>query len=354
MGLLNRLPWVVRTIFFIASLLGLSGCGLGYVANAATYQVSMLTSRVPNLEARASGKLTFPQRQKLDIVEELRGFGSREGLKVGELYAAVALGWQHTIWNVSAAEPLAFKSATWWFPIVGTVPYLGFFTHSEATQEAESLRKKGLDIYVRKAGAYSTLGYFADPILPQMLNWSEWTLARVILHELTHATVWLPGSVNFNESVANFVGETAALKFLAAKYGPASHPVQAAIQWQKDRETWRMLLSELYQELSTLYLDKLTTREQKLSRKQRLFTSIKARVDKAHFFRPHVFESLAQTKWNNARLMQFRTYNNSQQYFTALLANCDNNLETFLKEISHLAARHSDPMAFLRSTYGPL
>ena len=118
---------VLRLSALLTACLLLSSCGVAYVTKAATYQFSMLNSRVPNLEARASGQLSLQERQTLDVIEEVRGFGSKLGLNVGELYATVALGWDYTIWNVSASEPLSFQSATWWFPIVGTVPYLGFF-----------------------------------------------------------------------------------------------------------------------------------------------------------------------------------------------------------------------------------
>jgi predicted aminopeptidase len=324
---------------------------VAYIAKSATYQFSMLSSRVPNLEARASGELTLEQRRTLDVIEEVRGFGSHLGLHVGELYGTVAMGWDHTIWNVSASKPLTFESATWWFPIVGTVPYLGFFEKPEALEQVQALKDEGLETYLRTAGAYSTLGYFEDPILPSMLQWSEWTVARVILHELTHATIWLPGSVNFNESVANFVGNAAALQFLEAKYGAQSQTLKRANLYLEDQSTWRILLKELYTDLEALYRDSSIGDPNKLKRKAQLYDSITTRVSSAPFHYPQYYLRLAKQSWSNPRLMQFRTYNNNQPHFQALLNENKGDILKFMKAMNRIARRHSSPMDYLKKTY---
>ena len=343
---------VFRLFALLVAAMVLSSCGVAYVGKAATYQLSMLNSRVPNLEARASGQLSREERQTLDIIEEVRGFGSRLGLNVGELYGTVALGWDHTIWNVSASKPLAFEPATWWFPIVGTVPYLGFFEKDEALDQVKALEADGLETYLRTAGAYSTLGYFEDPILPSMLRWSEWTAARVILHELTHATIWLPGSVNFNESVANFVGDAAAMRFLETKYGAQSQSVARAKASQSDHRVWRVLLQGLYQELAQLYQNQELTDEAKTIEKKKLYDSLPARVDTANFQYPRRYQIIASQKWNNPRLMQFRTYNDNRKYFDALLDECGGDILKFMKAMNRIARRHHHPLKYLRQVYG--
>jgi|MDSW01.2.fsa_nt_gb predicted aminopeptidase len=337
----------------LLSLLCLSqlGCGLAYVTKAATYQFSMLNSRVPNLEARASGQLTLQERQTLDVIEEVRGFGSKLGLNVGELYGTVALGWNHTIWNVSGSKPLAFESVTWWFPIVGTVPYLGFFEKDQALEQVKVLEAQELETYLRTAGAYSTLGYFEDPILPNMLYWSEWTVARVILHELTHATIWLPGSVNFNESVANFVGEVAGLKFLEAKYGIKSQTLARAKASLEDQRTWRILLQKLYQDLAEVYDHATWPDEVKREKKTELYASLPARVNSASFQYPKRYLALANQNWNNPRLMQFRTYNDNRKYFEALLSDNNGDVLEFMKAMNRIARRHSSPLEYLKQRY---
>jgi len=342
---------VLRLLVIVLTLCCLSGCGVAYIAKSATYQFSMLNSRVPNLVARASGELSFQERQTLDVIEEVRGFGSRLGLNVGELYGTIAMGWNHTIWNVSAAKPLAFESTTWWFPIVGTVPYLGFFEKEEALKQLEELKADGLEVYLRTAGAYSTLGYFEDPILPSMLRWSEWTVARVILHELTHATIWLPGSVNFNESVANFVGDAAALKFLTAKYGPESQTLQRALLSMEDNRTWRILLTSLYADLAKVYKNPDFSDTEKTARKKELYQSLPERVRVTKFHQPEPYLKIAGQPWNNPRLMQFRTYNDNRKYFQAILDKCHGNILHFIKEMDRIARNHAAPMNYLRETY---
>ncbi|MBT6490409.1 MAG: hypothetical protein HOK97_11640 [Deltaproteobacteria bacterium] len=340
-----------RLLAILIALSSLPGCGVAYIAKSATYQFSMLNSRVPNLEARASGELSLEERRTLDVIEEVRGFGSHLGLHVGELYGTIAMGWDHTIWNVSASEPLAFESATWWFPIVGTVPYLGFFEKDEALEQVEQLQDAGLETYLRTAGAYSTLGYFEDPVLPSMLQWSEWTVARVILHELTHVTIWLPGSVNFNESVANFVGNAAALQFLEAKYGVQSRTLQRAKRSLEDQSTWRVLLKNLYADLDKLYRDPSVPDATKRERKAQIYESLVTRVQDAPFHHPRHYLHLAKQKWNNPRLMQFRTYNNNQHYFQALLDENQGDVLEFMKAMNRIARNHSSPMDYLKNNY---
>ena len=137
----------------------------------------------------ACDSLLDVELQRLDLVEQT-GFGQ----------LGARLGWDHTIYNVTGSAPLAFEPVVFWFPVVGSFPYLGFFDRDQARAHASGLRRQGKDVWVRTAGAYSTLGWFEDPILPHMLDWDEYSLAGTLLHELAHATLWVPGSVQFNES----------------------------------------------------------------------------------------------------------------------------------------------------------
>ena len=187
-----------------------------------------------------------------------------------------------------------------------------------------------------------------------MLRWSEWTAARVILHELTHATIWLPGSVNFNESVANFVGDVAALKFLKAKYGPKSQTLERAKASLKDQKIWRILLQDLYQELSEVYTHPDFTDEFKRSQKKKLYASLPNRVQRAPFQYPNRYLALARQKWSNPRLMQFRTYNDNRKYFEALLQDNNDDVLKFMKAMHRIARQHRSPLKHLREIYGHL
>src|SRR5262245_24347791 len=123
--------------------IGLGGCSPGYVLRSGWHQGELLRSRVPLEEARQSGRLSPDQLGALDRVAQIKAFGRRLGLQATRSYDSIALGWERRIWNVSACAPLSFESKTWWFPIVGRVPYLGYFDRGRADRTAQSLRKKG-------------------------------------------------------------------------------------------------------------------------------------------------------------------------------------------------------------------
>jgi predicted aminopeptidase len=338
---------LVATLTVSVLAAGLSGCSPGYVLRSAWHQAELLHSRVPLETARQSGRLTPAQVAALDRVQAIKAFGRRLGLKATRNYESVALGWQRRIWNVSACEPLAFRSKTWWFPIVGRVPYLGYFDRKQADRAALRLSAKGWDVRVREAGAYSTLGWFRDPILPAMLGWEEFDLAETILHELAHATLWVKGNVAFNESFASFVGEEGAFRYLEAWYSRESPEYLRARQEQEDLETWRAVQRALFQDLERTYAEGSLDAAAKQERKAALFASLPERVGSAAFHEPGRFErAVRQRAWNNADLAEFRTYNSSRPAFAALLAQSDGDLLAFIERVRALAAR-GEPFAEL-------
>jgi predicted aminopeptidase len=332
---------------------GLGGCSPGYVLRSGWYQAELLDSRVPLEKARRSGRLTPAQLAALDRVEAIKAFGRGLGLKATRNYDSIALGWERRIWNVSACEPLAFHSKTWWFPIVGRVPYLGYFERTQADRAAQRLAGKGWDVSVREAGAYSTLGWFRDPILPAMLAWDEFDLAETILHELAHATLWVKGSVAFNESFASFVGEEGAFRYLEALYGREAPEYLRAQQGQEDLTSWREVQRALFRDLERTYADGSLDAAAKRERKAALFASLPERVASAPLHDPGRFQGVArQRDWNNAYLAEFRTYNSSRPAFAALLEQNGGDLLAFVERVRALAAR-GEPFAELARATRP-
>jgi len=327
--------------------LAVSSCSPGFVLRSGWYQAEMLRARVPLAKARASGRLTPDQLEALDRIEDVKAFGRQLGLTATRHYDSIALGWHRTIWNLSACEPLRFRSKTWWFPIVGRVPYLGYFDRRHADAAARRLVRRGWDVYVREAGAYSTLGWFRDPILPDMLSWGEFELADTILHELAHATLWVKGSVPFNESFATFVGEEGAFRYLESRYGRDSTEYRRAREEQEDLEAWREVQSALVQDLERAYADASLDPAAKREGKAALLASLPERVAANRFHDAPRFERAAREGvWNNARLAQFRTYHSNRPEFEALLTKSDGDLIAFIERVRQLAAR-GEPFAEL-------
>lgn len=169
---------------------------------------------------------TFPDslKSKLHIIDEIKAFAIDSlGLKDSQNYKTVFdQKGKELMWVVTASEPFQLKPKTWNFPVVGTVPYKGYFSKDKALAEMKRLQDEGWDVGVRNPGGWSTLGWFTDPILSGMLERNEGDLASLIIHEMVHATLFIKDSVVFNENLASFIGDSAAYAFLAAKYGMQS------------------------------------------------------------------------------------------------------------------------------------
>jgi predicted aminopeptidase len=237
---------------------------------------------------------------------------------------------------------------------VGRVPYLGFFREQDAQSLVTRMRRKDLDVYARTAGAYSTLGWFRDPILVPMLEWGTFDLAETVLHELAHATVWIRGRVDFNESFASFVGEEAAFRYLEDRYGADSDIVLRARADFEDVETWRKVLQQLYNDLDAVYTHDFLTSGEKQRRKAEIFSSLGKRVASAEFHHPERYLHATSTgQWNNARLVQFKTYNANRGVFETLLAQEDGDLLSFMKRIGEIAQGAADPFEAIESATQP-
>ena len=315
-----------------------------YVAMATTYQLEVLWGRVPVEDAIAAGHFTDEEAARLRQVPAMKEHAKRMGLADTGHYSTVNPTWARTVWNVSACEPLSFTPRTWWFPIVGEVPYLGDFDEAQAREWAADMEAQGLDVHVRTAGAWSTLGWFEDPLLPPMATWTESRLSNTLHHELTHATVWIPGSVAFNESFAQFVGEEAGLAYLIERYGDDSEQVQEERDRRADRAVFMKTMRDTYQELDAIYTDPTLGDADKLAKKQAILAALPSRVRNAGFRDPERWVAwFEKDPWNNARLVQFRVYNRSPEWFEAILEQEDRDLSRFLRRIEAITAGKSDP-----------
>jgi predicted aminopeptidase len=354
----NNSKRLTRTTKAIALAMGtltvsafIPGCGVGYVVRSAYFQAELLHSREPIQEIRSTEDLSSKQLAALDRIADVKAFGADFGLKATENYETIAWDWDREIWNLSACPPLQFKPVTWRFPIVGKVPYLGFFRRQDADIWASRLKEDGNDVYMRTAGAYSTLGWFRDPVLPPMLEWDDLRLADTVLHELVHATLWIPGSVKFNESFANFVGEKAAFQYLEARFGEQSPELRQALARHEDMKKWRDVLRVLYQDLDGVYKDKQRSDSQKMDERNQMYNSLEARVINADMAHPERFlKAVAKGPWNNARLAQYRTYNHRRDWFESILERNDGDLLVFMDAIEKITRDTKDPFKALKLT----
>ena len=163
-------------------------------------------------------------RQKLLLIEEVRKYAIDSiGLNDTENYKTLFdQQGKEIMWVITASEPYQLKEKTWAFPILGSVPYKGYFDIEAARKEKEKLEAEGWDVNATNPSGWSTLGWFTDPILSDMLEKNEGDLASLIIHEMVHATIFVKDSIDFNENLASFIGDLAALDFVIYKYGKNS------------------------------------------------------------------------------------------------------------------------------------
>lgn len=253
----RRARSVAGVVVLLVSLVGCGGCSPSYVLRAAYEETRILWSREPIEELLAGDSLSPEERSRLALVAEARVFAEDDlGMSVGGAYGSLAeVPPGALLWVVSASERLQLRPYTWWFPIVGDVAYKGFFHRGDAEAEAAALREKGYDTYVRQSAAFSTLGWFDDPVLSTWLASKPVPLVRLVIHELLHRTTYLSGQTTFNESFASFVGSTGAAAFFAARDGEDSdfarearrawnEQVERSVRWEDAMARLRALYDE--------------------------------------------------------------------------------------------------------------
>lgn len=181
---------------------------------------------------------SFPDslKSKLILINKVRQYAIDSlGLKDTKNYKTLFdQKGQEVMWVVMASEPFQLKAKEWTFPVIGSVPYKGFFEWEQAINLRDELEKEGWDVNIRNPGGWSTLGWFTDPVLTKMLERSEGDLANLIIHEMSHATIFVKDSIDFNENLATFIGDRGAEKFLISTYGHQSEQYITYINEDKD------------------------------------------------------------------------------------------------------------------------
>ncbi len=244
--------------FFVLICFCFSGCKdeeLRYLMKVAPGQLALLMDRVPFEKVLADPDLDPEVRRKLELVLDVKKYGVEElGLfrnKNYEIY--VELDRDAVVYNLTASEPLSLTPLTWDFPVVGNVPYLGFFKKAQADAKEKALEEQGYDVYVRTAGAYSMLGIVADPLYSPLLRYRDDQLANLVIHEMTHATVFIKGQMDFNENLALFVGNQGSYNYLADRRGEDSEEAAYAKGSKVDDETFSREIMSFYDELDAMY-----------------------------------------------------------------------------------------------------
>jgi predicted aminopeptidase len=187
-------------------------------------QLTILWNTKPIADVLADPAYPDSLKQKIKLIQEIKRFSIDSlGLDPSGSYESFYnQQGKPILWVITAAQPYQLVARQWHFPILGIFSYKGFFEKDRADQQLAELKKEGLDTRVGEVSAWSTLGFLNDPILSSFLARSEGSLAELIIHELTHGTLFVKNSLEYNENLADFVGEYGATRFLAQKYGQTS------------------------------------------------------------------------------------------------------------------------------------
>ncbi|RME16853.1 MAG: aminopeptidase [Bdellovibrio sp.] len=292
----------------------IQGCMLTYLIKSSYGQVDLLWHRVPIQKMLLQEDLPQEKRRKLQLVLDVRRFAQDQlHLNVDGNYSSyVEVGRPYVTYIVMAAPFNRLEPYLWHFPFIGSVPYKGFFSKKDAKEESFFLKKKGYDVYVRGTTAYSTLGWFKDPILSTMLSYSDEDLVNVIIHESVHATIFIKGHTKFNESLATYLAQKGTELFFLKKEGQNTKILQHLRNEYHDDKLFSRFLGEVKLRLKSWYKErekipqKLTQEEKdkKLKEFQKYFSTKyhpQFKTNKYNFF-------LRIKHLNNAQLLSFSTY----------------------------------------------
>jgi len=243
---------------------------------------------------------------------------------------------------VSAAEPLAFNTWYWNYPFLGKAPYRGFYEEQDARREALRLKDKGLDVWVRRVDAFSTLGILKDPLYDFMAGYPVYRLAELLIHEQTHATLWVKNDTAFNEDLASFVGVTGARLYLEAEYGPDSSELQEMTESRADARRYtedvfelRRRLEELYDEVAAARSLKEKTESEYREKKARIIEDFQQEFLSCYNDRytSEGYEGFGELPVNNAYLELFQLYQGREDWFAALFEEEGGDMKRFFRRV---------------------
>lgn len=346
---------VIITAFLII-VFGLSGCETArFYRQAIKGQYQLIAGQRP-IDKLAANSNTEPRlRKQLHLVQELRGFAEKElKLPVDNHYRKyVDVHRPYVVWNVEAAPEFSMEPKSWWYPLVGRLEYRGYFSERAAQQYAGTLRRKGYDVYIGGASAYSTLGWFKDPVLNTFVFDPEPDLAETLFHELGHQRVFARGDTDFNEAFATTVGQEGARRWLRAK-GDTKAIERYQAERQRNNDFVRLVMDARH-ELETLYGDERNEAgkikaskkpleippDQLQERKKAIFDQLRNRYAqvKAQWGGNSEYDHFFSRPINNAQLNSVAAYYDLVPGFVQLLKMNGDDLEKFYAAAENLSKK---------------
>jgi predicted aminopeptidase len=309
----------------------LSGCNPIYVMQAAYVEGDILLRRKKIDDLLKDEELPQATAQKLSLVKESRQFALKNGFRAGGSFLYYSQIDGPISWLLTAVKKDSFTPYTWWFPFVGRVPYKGFFSREAGIAAAQRLQKLGYETSLRGVEAFSTLGWFDDPILSPLLERSPAGIVETVFHEIVHSTIWIPGDVAFNESLAQFIALKQSLEFSRQQESEdPSLSLESVLARHDEFQHYAQLVSDAYAELDKLYNSEIPSHE-KLQEKDRIYTAFISTLKKKT---PRL---AVVTRPNNAELMSAHIYTQKFPLLERLFTLSGGDLRVLLQFIEKVA-----------------
>jgi predicted aminopeptidase len=320
----------------------LSGCSsVSYYSQLATGQLRLLNAREPVADVIADPARDPTLRERLVQAQKARTFASDHlHLPDNQSYRLYAdVGRPYVVWNVFATGEFSLAAVTHCFPIAGCVAYRGYYDQGAARGEAALQKLDGKDVYVSGVEAYSTLGWFNDPIISSMMNWGSERLMTLIFHELAHQRFYVKDDSEFNESYANFVEQEGTRQWRAAR-GLPPETLSAA----QRRDQFTLLVLDTRERLRLLYEQPLPAEEMR-ARKAAQFERLRAdyrQMRDTQWAGDRRYDAWINAPLNNARLLPFGLYDQWVPAFAALFKQVDGDWVAFYQAVEKLGGLPKD------------
>lgn len=322
----------------------LIGCQTArYYSQAISGQLTILGNRESIEKVLRDPKTPADLREKLELVLDLRRFAESElHLPVNNNYRSfVRLSRSYALWNVYAAPEFSLSPKTWCYPIVGCAAYRGFFAEQDARDYAAKLQRKGYDTFVGGVAAYSTLGWFDDPVLSTFVNRSDTRLAALIFHELAHQVLYAEGDTVFNESFATAVEQEGLHRWLASE-----NDLESFASYEVDnhrRRQFVQLVLKYRKQLQSLYAKDMPLAE-KREAKARAFEGLEGeyKLLKQQWEGHSAYDAWFDRGLNNAKIITVSTYHDLVPAFLGLLRANGNDLEVFYEKCRDLLGKSKE------------
>jgi predicted aminopeptidase len=319
------------------------GAMLGYLGRAVPLKSLLADPSLESADAEFAGRVADIRRFTLEDLGLRETSNYTKYVEIERDYLAAV---------VSASARDSFTRYEWWFPIVGSVPYKGFFNPQDARKERDKLNKKDLDVWIRGVDAFSTLGWFSDPLYSYMRDYPVHRLADLIIHESLHATSYLKNHSQFNEELAEFVGTQGARLYIEKTYGIDSDEYRAITGSDGDSAVFLKVIQELIAELEALYGSDISG-EEKREKKDLIIKAAQSRFSEKYedLFQNDNYRFFVDLPVNNAYLELYRLYHEENHYFQDLYDRSGRDLPAFIAAVKTLKSR-GDPKIQLEKALG--